>query len=155
MRPAWAMTVVVLMAMTVTISNEAPGAVVAPLGTFSNLEYHKTSGDLAGFEIKIVPTTRGYQGALLMAEGMPRELVVVDVNVEKSQIRFNVPSTYDVYGGTTFTGSFDAKSIRGRFHFPGGGTQDVLLRRRSHWDPPSCPPASGRGSQRHTPEVKK
>ena len=52
---------------------DALGAFPAPLGTFSNLEYHQASGDLAGFEIKIVPTGRGLQGALVISEGMPSE----------------------------------------------------------------------------------
>src|SRR2546425_3338582 len=63
-------------------------------GTFSNLEYNQEGGDLLGMEIKIVPTKKGYQGALQIAEGGPSELMVVDVFFEKDNVKFEIPISY-------------------------------------------------------------
>lgn len=109
----------------------------APVGTFSNLEYRPQSGDLVGVEIKIVPTSRGFQGALLIAQGLPREFIVVAILFEGNRVRFVVPASYDVYGGTEFEGVFDRNTIRGRMRYPTGAVQDVRLARRGHWDSPT------------------
>jgi hypothetical protein len=111
----------------------------APVGTFSNFKYNAESGDLGGFEIKIVPTIRGFQGALLFSEGVPREFMIVAPVFERNRVRFTVPASYEIYGGTTFDGVFDTKAIRGRFQFPGGGAEDVVPHRRGHWDSVACP----------------
>ena len=38
-------------------------------GTFSSLRFNTEGGDLLGVELTIVPTRKGYQGALQIAEG--------------------------------------------------------------------------------------
>ncbi|MDZ4339943.1 MAG: hypothetical protein U1B94_06985 [candidate division NC10 bacterium] len=104
-------------------------------GTYSSLEYHKGAGDLLGTEIKIVPTRRGYQGALQIAEGGPSELMVVDVFFEKDVIKFEIPKAYAVYGGAKFEGKIDGKGIKGAFRYETHmGDAEYLVRRPSYWD---------------------
>ncbi len=141
-----------------------PGIVLAPLccllilaesahakseiwlaGTFSSLRFSTEGRDLLGVELKIVPTRKGYQGALQIAEGGPSEMMVVDVAVRKNNtIRFDIPASYPFYGGGTFEGTLDSKGITGRFTFRGvTGDLERLVRGRSYWDTPrrgrGCP----------------
>jgi len=72
-------------------------------GTFSNLRYHRETGDLSGVEVKIVPARGGqgrlrYQGALQIAEGGPSESMVVDVTVQRNKISFQIPGERLVRG---------------------------------------------------------
>ena len=104
-------------------------------GTFSNLEYNQEGGDVLGIEVKIVPTRKGYQGALQIAEGGPSELMVVDVFFERDRIKFQIPGSYKSYGGGVFEGAIDAHGIKGRLSFKGGaGDDETLIRRHSYWD---------------------
>jgi hypothetical protein len=110
-------------------------------GTFSSLRFNTEGRDLLGVELKIVPTRKGYHGALQIAEGGPSEMMVVDVAVRKNNaIRFDIPASYPFYGGGTFEGTLDSKGITGRFTF-GGVTGDLerLVRGRSYWDTPRDP----------------
>jgi hypothetical protein len=104
-------------------------------GTFSNLEYNQEGGDLLGMEIKIVPTKKGYQGALQIAEGGPSELMVVDVSFEKDNVKFEIPKAYSVYGGGVFEGKIDSKGIKGTLRFKETeGEKEILTRGRGYWD---------------------
>jgi len=104
-------------------------------GTFSNLEYNQEGGDLLGMEIKIVPTKKGYQGALQIAEGGPSELMVVDVFFEKDNVKFEIPKSYSIYGGGVFEGKIDSKGIKGALRFEGTeGDKEILTRGRGYWD---------------------
>jgi hypothetical protein len=108
-------------------------------GTFSSLRFNTEGGeDLLGVELKIVPTRKGYQGALQIAEGGPSEIMVVDVQLRKNNtIRFNIPVSYPFYGGGTFEGMVDSRGITGRFTFVGAtGDPERLVRGRSYWDTP-------------------
>ena len=92
---------------------------------------------MLGAEIKIALTRRGYQGVLQIAEGRPSELMLVDVTVEGNRIRFNIPTTYEQYGGGAFEGTIDDKGINGRFTIKGvKGDLERLLRGKSYWDTP-------------------
>ena len=104
-------------------------------GTFSNLEYNQEGGDLLGMEIKIVPTKKGYQGALQIAEGGPSELMVVDVFFEKDNVKFEIPKSYSVYGGGVFEGKIGSKEIKGALRFKGTeGDKEILTRGQGYWD---------------------
>jgi hypothetical protein len=104
-------------------------------GTFSNLEYNQEGGDLLGMEIKIVPTRKGYQGALQIAEGGPSELMFVEVFFEKDNVKFEIPKSYSTYGGGVFEGKIDSKGIKGTLRFKGTeGDKEVLTRKRGYWD---------------------
>lgn len=62
-------------------------------GTFSSLRFNTKAEILLGVELKIVPTRKGYQGALQIAEGGLSEIMVVDVQLRRNNtIRFNIPS---------------------------------------------------------------
>ncbi|TMI23115.1 hypothetical protein E6H36_11440 [Candidatus Bathyarchaeota archaeon] len=104
-------------------------------GTFSNLEYNQEGGDLLGIEIKIVPTRKGYQGAIQIAEGGPSELMVVDVFFQGDRVKFQIPSSYKSYGGGVFEGTIDSHGMKGRLSFKGGtGDNETSIRRHSYWD---------------------
>ena len=104
-------------------------------GTFSNLVYTAEGGDLLGVEIKIVPTRRGFQGALQIAEGGPSEIMVVDVRVQGEQLEFTIPESYRPYGGGSFKGKVNANGIVGRFVFNGNAQEEArLVRRPGYWD---------------------
>jgi hypothetical protein len=100
------------------------------LGTLvSSLRFNTEGGDLLGVELKIVPTRKGYQGVLQIAEGGPSEIMVVDVQLRKNNtIRFNIPVSYPFYGGETFEGMVDSKGITGRFTFVGATGDPEELR---------------------------
>src|SRR4051812_10564012 len=105
-----------------------------PTGTYTNMSYHKTSGDVTGQELKIVPVQGGeYQGALQFAEGEPEDLVVVEIKLLGKKINFSVPDT-DVHAGE-FSGTLEVGVIRGQFRFKKGGTANVTLKKgKSYWD---------------------
>jgi len=104
-------------------------------GTFSSLEYHQEGGDLLGVEIKIVPTRKGHQGVLQIAEGGPSQLMIVEVFFEKDNVRFQIPNTYSEYGGEIFEGKISSKGIRGAFRSKGEtGNRENLIRKCSYWD---------------------
>jgi hypothetical protein len=104
-------------------------------GTFTNLEYNKEGGDLLGEEIKIVLVPQGYQGALQIAEGGPSQLMVFDVIFDGDRIKFEIPSSYPIYGSGVFEGQIDTRGIRGVLRFKGGAANRVNWKRgRSYWD---------------------
>ena len=108
---------------------------VKQTGTFSSLAYNREGGDLIGAEIKIVPTRKGFQGALQIAEGGPSPLMVVDVLFDRDHVKFKIPESYSLYGGGLFEGKIDSKGISGAFTFSGvRGDKEVLLRGCSYWD---------------------
>jgi hypothetical protein len=124
--------------LAVATSAHAKSEVIWLTGTFSSLRFNSEGRDLLGVELKIVPTRKGYQGALQIAEGGPSEIMVVDVQLRKNNtIRFNIPVSYPFYGGGTFEGMVDSKGITGRFTFVGAsGDPERLVRGRSYWDTP-------------------
>ena len=111
-------------------------------GTFSSLRFNTKAENLLGVELKIVPTRKGYQGALQIAEGGLSEIMVVDVQLRRNNtIRFNTPVSYPFYGGGTFEGRVDSKGITGDFTFVGvTGNPERLVRGRSYWDTPRRSP---------------
>jgi hypothetical protein len=104
-------------------------------GTYSSLEYNKEGGNLLGMELKIVSTKYGYQGVLQISEGIPSELMLVGIQIEKENISFEIPKAYSIYGGMIFQGKFDENGITGSF-ISGGkpGNPEKLIRKPSYWD---------------------
>jgi hypothetical protein len=102
-------------------------------GTYSDMRFVPGAGDVIGHELKIVVTRGGYQGALQMAEGAPGRLVVVDIKVGGTKIRFEVPETSPDSG--YFEGTIRDGVLRGEFHFKDGGSEKVELKKgKSYWD---------------------
>ena len=102
------------------------------IGTFSNLEFIEESGDLVGMEIKIVPTGDRYQAAVIVSEGAPNAMVVVDVRVDGTSIEFEVPAAD---AGWKFSGRVTAKSLSGMVTYASGQTEKVILPRQcGYWD---------------------
>jgi hypothetical protein len=102
-------------------------------GTYTDMYYNREGGDVLGEEIRIVYTSRGYQGALQFAEGVPEALVVVDVKVDGSRISFTIPE--DSPSGGQFSGAIENGVLKGEFRFKAGGSEKVSLRRgKSYWD---------------------
>ena len=134
------MSIVCLAVCFLSLASSAKATVettkVRVVGTYTNLRYSTRSGDLVGVEIKIVPARgRGFQGALQIAEGSPSELMVVDVIVEQSKIRFRIPNSYPIYGGGTFEGVIESAAIRGKFTFGEALNEEISLKRgRGYWD---------------------
>ena len=113
----------------------AAGNEIRYTGTFSSLAYNKEGGDLLGAELKIVTVRNGYQAALQIAEGGPSQLMVVDVSFDKNNATFTIPNNYMPYGGSVFTGTIDARQIRGVLKFKNGSEMHLtLLRKHSYWD---------------------
>lgn len=103
-------------------------------GTYSNLEYNEEGGDLLGIEIKIVPVAGGrLQAAVLVSEGEPAPLVLVDVRVSGRSISFKIPANID--DAWTFQGTISAKALKGTITYSSGTKEEVTLPRRcGYWD---------------------
>lgn len=104
-------------------------------GTYTNMSYIEEAGDVIGYEIKIVFTGSKFQGALQIAEGVPGELMLVDIKVVGTNISFTIPDGSPYPG--QFSGTIENGLLKGTFSFKngGGGSETVELRRgRSYWD---------------------
>jgi hypothetical protein len=92
MRLIFSLTFFPALALMVTLPGMAAPrrhAAVQLAGTYSNLEYNEEGGDLLGIEIKIVPAPHErFQAAVLVSEGAPSSLFVVDVKVIRSHSGF-------------------------------------------------------------------
>lgn len=102
-------------------------------GTYSNMSYIQNAGDVIGYEIKIVFTGGRFQGALQIAEGVPGDLILVDIETKGSSITFAIPDG-NTYAGR-FSGAVEDGWLKGKFSFKSGGEETVALRRgKSYWD---------------------
>jgi hypothetical protein len=101
-------------------------------GTYTNMHYVAEAGDVIGYEIKIVFTGDRFQAAIQVAEGVPGELVVVDLQSDDTKI-FSVPDRNSHAG--QFRGTIENGVLKGEFVFKSGGSEKVELRRgKSYWD---------------------
>ena len=127
--------VIALVVLTgaMTKAGAAPAEHVRVTGTYSNLEYNEEAGDLVGVEVKIVPVSGGrLQPAVLVSEGEPAPMFLVDVRVSGSTVTFTVPGGEE---GRTFQGSISAKGLKGTITYASGVKQVVTLPRRcGYWD---------------------
>ncbi len=100
-------------------------------GTYSNLEFNEEGGDLLGMEVKIVPVGDHFQAAVLISEGEPESMTLVNVIVRGDSVTFNVPGK----DGWKFSGRMTSKSLDGTVTYASGGVEKVvLLRRCGYWD---------------------
>jgi hypothetical protein len=127
-----------LFALTATVSagqtkRPSPPKPFRVTGTYSNMNYNAEGGDVIGDEVRIVYTRNGYQGVVQFAEGAPKELVIVSVEVVGTRISFSVPDS-SPYAGK-FTGMVENGVLKGEFHFKSGGADKVELKKgKSYWD---------------------
>jgi hypothetical protein len=104
-------------------------------GTYSNLQYNEEGGDLLGMEIKIVPVTgERLQAVVLVSDGAPAPMVLVDVHVSGRSITFKVPRN-EFDDAWSFHGSISAKGLTGIITHGSGAKEQVTLPRRcGYWD---------------------
>ena len=124
---AVAATIALLLCACVAIGNaeNAP----RPTGTFTDMRYHRESGDVLGTEVSIVYSRQGYYAVYQSSEGEPGVPVVVPAKVEGTSLQFDVPAATDSRG--RFTGTFDAAGLTGTF---AGSQERVDLKRSaSYW----------------------
>jgi len=105
-------------------------------GTYTNLEYNDDGGDLLGIEVKIVPIGDRYQAAVLVSEGSPSPMVLVDVTVAAQEVRFRVPqSRREADDSWNFRGTVTARALNGVITHASGVKEQVKLTRRcGYWD---------------------
>lgn len=118
---------------TKAVARAGGSAAVRVPGTYSNLEYNEDGGDLAGVELKIIPLERAYQGALIVSEGEPQPMVLVDVIVRGDEVSFEVPGEDGV--AWRFAGRITSTGLLGKISYAEGGVADVSLQRQcGYWD---------------------
>ncbi|EAY1828958.1 hypothetical protein AX323_22935, partial [Salmonella enterica] len=65
-------------------------------GIYTDLSFHKITGDVLGTEIIIGYSNKGYWAIFQYSEGEPSIPVIVPLNVSGNNISFNLPTnTYD------------------------------------------------------------
>ena len=101
-------------------------------GTYSNLQYNEEGGDLLGIEIKIVPIGNDrFQAAIVVSDGAPAPMVLVDVHVANGLVSFKVPAqNQDLDDAWSFTGTLSANGLKGIIAHSAGGKEQVILPRR-------------------------
>lgn len=101
-------------------------------GTFSNLEFHERSGDLAGVEATIVFSFKGHYAIIKCADGVP---VVVPLKVEGPRIQYELtPSHEDSLCGLGIRyGEVDGDILR-LWRAGGLDSPAVLKRQSSYWN---------------------
>jgi hypothetical protein len=100
-----------------------------PTGTYTDMRYHRESGDVLGTEVSVVNSRQGYYAVYQSSEGEPGVPVVVPAKVEGTSLQFDVPAATDSRG--RFTGTFDATGLTGTF---AGSQERVDLKRSaSYW----------------------
>jgi hypothetical protein len=102
-------------------------------GTYSNMYFNREAGDLLGVELRIAATRSGYQGVLQFAEGVPEDLILVNLQVKGQQIQFVIPES-SPYAGS-FSGVVQNGVLTGHFKYKNIGAQDIVLKKgKSYWD---------------------
>lgn len=101
-------------------------------GIYSSLSYNEEGGDLLGEELFIVWTDNGYQATFQIAEGVPSELILVNLVVKGNEVSFTIP-TGDYSG--KFVGHFDKGTLVGTLKFNAGGVVKLRLPKvnKSYW----------------------
>lgn len=104
-------------------------------GVYTNMFMNPTTGDLAGVEVSLVQTQKGYHVVFQAAEGEPSVPVVAPAIVSGTAIEFTVPRGAFYEG--KFSGRITPKAMIG--HFDGGqlshdGKAEFVLRKmKSYW----------------------
>ena len=102
-------------------------------GTYTNMHYNHEGGDVLGEELRIAYTSKGYEGTLQFAQGVPGELILVEITQKGKKIAFDIPPKHPEEG--SFNGTIERDTLEGQFMFKSGGTQNVQLKKgKSCWD---------------------
>jgi hypothetical protein len=127
-------TAIITLLLLTQLSFVQAGAAYKNTGTFSSLYYHKESGDLLGYEIRIVYTRHEYQGTFQAAEGEPDDLILIrSIMINDNKVRFLIPGP-SLYEGE-FVGQITDKGLTGTLTLRNGVKNDIgLKRQRSYWD---------------------
>ncbi len=124
-----------IIAIVVTCVAAGKRTPAGPTGTFTNLTFNEDGGDLLGIEVKIVPSRSGYQAVVLVSDGEPSRMVVVDVTVNGRSISFTVPAQSDGVDAWSFEGTITRSVLKGKITHASGVTERVTLPRRcGYWD---------------------
>jgi hypothetical protein len=103
------------------------------MGTYTSLTFNAESGDLHGYEVKVVPTRHGLKALLQAAEGEPGDVFVVDVAQKNGEVSFEVPLLGQK--PARFQGRLVAGGLKGKILYSSGSSEDVFLKHaRSYWD---------------------
>lgn len=108
------------------------GTVVKLAGTYSSFTYNEEGGDVLGYEVRIAPTSHGFQAIIQVAEGAPGLLHVVDVVQKGDLIKFDVPLDGEVKAA--FEGRVTARGLEGTITLPAGLQRVTLKRAMSYWE---------------------
>lgn len=99
-------------------------------GTFSNLHYiDEGAGDLLGYELTIVPQYRRPYAVFQCAEGVPIDPVLVPLQVNGSNLSFEVTKTGMCDG--KYTGRITTSGLN--LHVANSTQTEQLPRKTSYW----------------------
>lgn len=102
-------------------------------GTYTNLRMSAQTGDLNGYEIRLLLSSDGYVSVVQMSEGGPGIVTLQPVRIQGKQIVIDFSNHR--YGLIKFEGSVNRDQINGVFTFDRGGADSVVLRRgKSYWE---------------------
>lgn len=102
-------------------------------GTYTSLSYNQESGDLTGYEVRIIPSNQGNKAVVQVAEGDAGRLYLVDVAETSMQVTFDVPLASGVLG--KFEGEVTKLGLKGVISYVPGSSEKVLLKRSaSYWE---------------------
>ena len=97
------------------------------------MQYIAEAGDVVGYELRIAFAGGRLHGVLQIAEGVPSDLMLVEITQRGSSVAFTVPE-----GGPyacEFRGEVIKGSLHGTFRFKNGGEVTVTLPKgKSYWD---------------------
>jgi hypothetical protein len=83
-------------------------------GIYSDLEYHDESGDLAGTEIFLINTKKGYYIYFQSSDGSGGVPVVVPAKLNENKLTFEIPEDVADFSGV-FQGQITDRVLSGRF----------------------------------------
>ena len=102
-------------------------------GTFSNLQYVQESGDLLGYELRILFTSRGYFAVVQVANGGAGSVALEAANIAGQNVSIQL---HDQPSGiVSLDGTIGAKWFEGIAKFDTGTKERIkLARKKSYWD---------------------
>lgn len=110
----------------------ASGTVKLP-GTYSSLAYHAESGDLIGYEVRLIPTNQGTKAVVQVAEGDAGRIYIVDIVEASGMVQFDVPLASGLR--SRFNGKITHSGLKGTITHHSGEKEDLFLKRTtSYWE---------------------